>query len=212
MFIILTSCSFHLRSLSSDASATLVFCQGIWIHKAFPTTGPLHLLFYLPGKLFFGNAHASLVAHTIKNLPAMQETQVLSLGWEDPLQKGIATHFSILPEEFHGQRSLAGYSPWGRKESDMTEWLILSYPPTMLDSFSYPQVSAEMSPPLKDLPLIIPPKEGFSLDTVNIDLCSFKALITMLIIWLNYLLVPYYQYWMHMANLKWCKVFTKILT
>ena len=96
MFIILTSCSFHLRSLSSDASATLVFCLGIWIHKAFPTTGPLHLLFYLPGKLFFGNAHASLVAHTIKNLPAMQETQVLSLGWEDPLQKGIATHFSIL--------------------------------------------------------------------------------------------------------------------
>ena len=100
----------------------------------------------------------------------------------------------------------------GVAESDMTEWLIVSHPPTMLDSFSYPQVSAEMSPPLKDLPPIIPPKEGFSLDIVNIDLCSFKALITMLIIWLNYLLVPYYQYWMHMANLKWCKVFTKILT
>ena len=49
----------------------------------------------------------------------------------------------------------------------------------MLDSFSYPQVSAEMSPPLKDLPPIIPPKEGFSLDIVNIDLCSFKALITL---------------------------------
>ena len=39
---------------------------------------------------------ASLVAQVIKNLPAMQETQVQSLGWEDPLEKGTATHFSIL--------------------------------------------------------------------------------------------------------------------
>ena len=40
--------------------------------------------------------HTSLVALTVKNLPAMQETWVLSLGWEDPLQKGMATHSSIL--------------------------------------------------------------------------------------------------------------------
>ena len=39
---------------------------------------------------------ASLVAQMVKNLPAMQKTQVLSLGWEDPLKKGIATHSSIL--------------------------------------------------------------------------------------------------------------------
>ena len=38
----------------------------------------------------------ALVAQTVKNLPAMQETQVRSLGWEDPLDKKIATHFSIL--------------------------------------------------------------------------------------------------------------------
>ena len=56
----------------------------------------------------------------------MQETQVQSLGWEDPLEKGMATHFSILSGEFHGQRSLVGYSPWGRKESHMTERLTLS--------------------------------------------------------------------------------------
>ena len=37
-----------------------------------------------------------MVAQTVKNLPAMQETQVQSLGWEDPLEKGIATHSSIL--------------------------------------------------------------------------------------------------------------------
>ena len=39
---------------------------------------------------------ASLVAQTVKNLPAMRETWVQSLGWEDPLEEGIATHFSIL--------------------------------------------------------------------------------------------------------------------
>ena len=55
----------------------------------------------------------------------MQETkeiQVRSLGREDPLKEGMATHSGILePGEFHGQRSLVGYSPWGRKESDTTE-------------------------------------------------------------------------------------------
>ena len=39
---------------------------------------------------------ASLVAQTVKNLPAMQETQVQSLGQEDPLEKGMVTHSSIL--------------------------------------------------------------------------------------------------------------------
>ena len=51
----------------------------------------------------------------------MQETQVQSLGQEDPLEKGMATQ--SLPGEFHGQRSLAGYSPWGHKVSDTTEQL-----------------------------------------------------------------------------------------
>ena len=70
---------------------------------------------------------ASLVAQLVKNPPAMQETWVPSLDWEDSLEKGMATHSSILlPGEFHGQRSLAGYSPWGRKESDMTERLTLN--------------------------------------------------------------------------------------
>ena len=63
------------------------------------------------------------MAQTIKNRPAMQETQVPSLGQEDPLEKEMATHSSILPGKSHGQRSLAGYSPWGLKESDMTERL-----------------------------------------------------------------------------------------
>ena len=51
---------------------------------------------------------ASLVAQMVKNLPAMQETQVRSLGWEDSLEKGMATDSVFLPGEFHRQRSLVG--------------------------------------------------------------------------------------------------------
>ena len=42
------------------------------------------------------------MAQLVKNLPAMQETWVQSLSWEDPLEKGKATHSSILAREFHG--------------------------------------------------------------------------------------------------------------
>ena len=69
---------------------------------------------------------ASLVAQTVKNPSAMGETWVWSLGWEDPLEKWMATHSRILAWEFHGQRSLVAYSQWGCKELDMTEWLTLS--------------------------------------------------------------------------------------
>ena len=66
----------------------------------------------------------------VKNLPAMQDTQVQSLGWEYPLEKGMAKHSIptpvFLPREFHGQRNLTGYCPWGLKEMDMTERLTLS--------------------------------------------------------------------------------------
>ena len=60
----------------------------------------------------------SLVAQMVKHLTTMRETQVQSLGWEDPLEKEMATHSSTL-----GRRSVVGYSPWGRKESDTTERL-----------------------------------------------------------------------------------------
>ena len=57
----------------------------------------------------------------LKNPPAMQEIQewrVLSLSWEDPLEKGMATHSSILVREIP---PLVGYSPWGCKKSGMAE-------------------------------------------------------------------------------------------
>ena len=59
---------------------------------------------------------AFLVAQQVKNPPAIPETRVGSLGREDPLEKGMATHFSVLAWRFQGL-----YSPWGRKKSDKTE-------------------------------------------------------------------------------------------
>ena len=64
-----------------------------------------------------------LVAQMVKNSPAMQETEVRSLGREDPLEEGMATHSSILAWRIPQKRSLVGYSPWGCKESDTAEWL-----------------------------------------------------------------------------------------
>ena len=63
---------------------------------------------------------ASLVAQMVKHLPTMQETRVQSLDREDLLEKEMATHSSILPGKSHGQRSLAGYSPWDCQGLDMT--------------------------------------------------------------------------------------------
>ena len=59
---------------------------------------------------------ASLVAQLVKNPPAMQETWVQSLDWEDPLEKEQLPFPVLWPEEFHGL-----YSPWGHKEADTTK-------------------------------------------------------------------------------------------
>ena len=70
------------------------------------------------------------MAQTVKRLPAVWETRVRSLGWEDPLEKEMATTPVILPGKFHGLRGLEGYSPWGRKKPDTTERLhLLIYQP-----------------------------------------------------------------------------------
>ena len=59
----------------------------------------------------FKRTEASLVVQRLKCLPAMWETWVRSLGQEDPLEKEMATHSSILAWRIHGRRSLVGYSP-----------------------------------------------------------------------------------------------------
>ena len=55
----------------------------------------------------------SLVAQMLKNPPAMQESMVRSLGWEEPLEKGVATHSSILAWKIPWSEKPDGYSPWG---------------------------------------------------------------------------------------------------
>ena len=61
----------------------------------------------------------------VKNLPAMQETWVQSLDQEDPLEKEMTTHSSILAWRIPWTEAPGGYSPWGHKESDLT--LLLSH-------------------------------------------------------------------------------------
>ena len=90
-----------------------------WGCKELDTTEQLRLSLFYNLPPFW----ASLVAQTVKNLPVKQKTRVRSLGWEDPLEESMATHSSSCLENPRGQRSLADYSPWGRKESDMTEQL-----------------------------------------------------------------------------------------
>ena len=65
---------------------------------------------------------ASRIAQLVKNPPAMQETQVQFLGWEDPLEKGVATHSSVLAWRILWiEEPKMGYGPWHLKESDTTE-------------------------------------------------------------------------------------------
>ena len=65
----------------------------------------------------------SLVAQMVKRLPAIQETQVHSLDWEDLLEKEMATHSSISAWRIPGMEEPGRLHPWGRKESDTTEQL-----------------------------------------------------------------------------------------
>ena len=64
---------------------------------------------------------ASLLAQTVQNLPAAQETQIQSLGRKIPWRREWQPSVVFLPGKFHGQRNLVGYSPWGRKELGTTE-------------------------------------------------------------------------------------------
>ena len=64
---------------------------------------------------------ASLVAQILNNKPVMRETWVLSLHQENPLENSMDTIPVFLPGEFHGQRSVVGYSPRGSKELDTTK-------------------------------------------------------------------------------------------
>ena len=66
------------------------------------------------------NKVTSLVSQRVKCLPSMQETWVWSLGQEDPREKALAPHSSILAWKILWTRNLVGYNPWGHKELDTT--------------------------------------------------------------------------------------------
>ena len=71
---------------------------------------------------------ASLVAQMAKHLTAMQESWVWSLGWEDLMEKEVATHSSILAWKIPWTEEPGGlYSPLGHKELDMTAWVTHRY-------------------------------------------------------------------------------------
>ena len=72
-------------------------------------------LFQLGTTVFTAGLAAFLVAQTVKNLPARQETGVRSLDWEDPLEKEMATHSSILAWRIPWTVEPGGSSPWGHK-------------------------------------------------------------------------------------------------
>ena len=77
------------------------------------------------------------MVQTVKKLPAIQETrQVQTVGQEDPLEKGMTTHSSILAWEIWTEEP-GGCSPWGHKELDMTERLtFLLNSDTVFDKYS----------------------------------------------------------------------------
>ena len=79
----------------------------------------------------------------VKNLLAVQKTQGGSLGWEDPLEKGMETHSSILAWEIPWQSSLMGYSPRSRKELDTTQQLAHTHNFLTQRKTSGPQVKSE---------------------------------------------------------------------
>ena len=67
------------------------------------------------------------MSQTVKNPLEVQESWVQSLGQEDPWRREWLPPPVFLPGEFHGQRNLAGYSPWGCKELDMIKQLTFTF-------------------------------------------------------------------------------------
>ena len=111
-------CLFYL----DPAEYALLFCIYVLFFK-WPCI--IHQIFFHPitQHHVFRHSWASLVAHMIKNPPAMQETWVQSLRWEDPLEEGMATHSSILAWRIPMDRRAWQATVCRVTESDLTEQL-----------------------------------------------------------------------------------------
>ena len=97
-YIISESIKFHMIFFYNYLHLGLCVCVGVYVT-------------YRCSK----NTLGVLVTQLVKNPPAMQQTWVQSLGWEDPQRRAWQPTPVFLPGESHGQRSLASYSLWGRK-------------------------------------------------------------------------------------------------
>ena len=89
------------------------------------------------GSLWLSPSFTSLVVQRLKHLPAMWETWVRSLGREDPLEKEMATHSSILAWRIPWTEELGGLQSTGRKESDTTERLHFHLTGSILESWRF---------------------------------------------------------------------------
>ena len=109
----------HLIGSGYSDSENVLYVRNFGIHDPFKMLILNHCIKIqrLPVKIGFSGGSVA------KNPPAVQETRVPSVSQKDPLEKEMATTPVFLPREFHGQRSLAGHSPWGRKELGTTEGL-----------------------------------------------------------------------------------------
>ena len=115
--------NFHFQEIHTK------FLKSMLDHAAFPDL-PLSSP---NGSFAKPTESVSPVAQLVNNLPAVQETWVWSLGWEDPLEKRMSTHSSIPAWRIPWTEDLVGYSPWGCKEWDTTERLTLSLSPYQLE-------------------------------------------------------------------------------
>ena len=96
--------------------------QCIWLLQVFYMSGSTRCSSFCDWliSLSIVSIRSSLVAQRVKCLPAMWETHVLSLGWEDPRRRKWQPTPVLLPGKSRGRRNLVGYSPWGCKVLDMT--------------------------------------------------------------------------------------------
>ena len=118
-------------------------------------------------KSVYGNIWASLIAQLVKNLPAMQETGVWSLGREDPWRRKWQPTPVVLSRESHRQKSLAGYSQRGSKSPTVGHNLATKPPP--YDNILSPELSAVYTGVLA-----LKKNQRVKLRTVQFSVCVFQ--------------------------------------
>ena len=113
----------HTHTHTHTNMCVCVYIYIIYIYIYIQYTYTFYICIYIHSIYIHIYIVASLVAQMVKRLPSVQETWVRYLGWEDPLEKEMATHSNILAWRIPWTEEPVGYIPWGRKKSDTTEQL-----------------------------------------------------------------------------------------